>query len=793
MKVSVSWLNEYIEGTFTVDELVPKLFSCGLEVEEVINKGKNINKIVFCKIKAIDKHPNADKLSVTTVDAGSYGIKTIVTNGKNIKVGDIVPVALDGATLDNNQRIFKGELRGVMSDGMFCSGQELGIGNEFYDGAGENQILVFKEEYPLGEEVKKALEIEDTILDINVTANRPDCQSIIGIAREAAAVLGLKFKMPDLTYKCDKSLKTTDNLQIIDNAFDLCPRYIGHYVQNIKIGPSPKWMTKHLASVGIRSINNIVDITNYVLTEIGQPMHAFDYDEIGGKKIIIRRATDGEKITTLDEKEFALNNSNLVICDSYKPVALAGIMGGLNSEIKSETNKIVFECATFKRDNIRRSSRQLGQSSDSSKRFEKGIDRYTAEIGMNRALNLISTLNIGTIACDRYDLLDGEIKPQVITAKVSDINAVLGIEVPEKTIINILEKLDFKVESKNSVLKITVPLYREDVFGYPDIAEEVIREYGYDNIQSTLLKTSKITLGNRTFLQEKEELFKNLLTSYGFNEIITYSFVAEKDMTDYGFSSEDLIKLVNPISEDMAVMRLSLIPSIINIVVNNLNRKNFEGRLFEIANVYNKVNGSEMPSETKHLSIAFFGNEDFYTAKGVIESFIKYFIYDADIELKFSDKPFMHPTRSAYVYVNGELVGLFGQLHPIMSDKIGIEKPIIIGEFDYNKLQNMFSSSYTVKPVSKFPQIERDLAIVVDKEVTFGSIEKVVKNSGGEYLQSVKLFDIYEGLQVGLNKKSVAFNMIFSATDRTLTVEEIEVAIEKILNQLKTVLDAKLR
>ena len=534
MKAPLSWLKNYVDIDCSPEELKDKLFSCGFEVEEMTYVAKQIDRIVTCKILSIERHPDADKLSVTQVDAGEHGILQIITAATNIFVGAIVPVALDNSTLFNGDKIKTGKLRGLPSYGMFCSGEELGITDDWYDGASVHGILIFKEDYPLGVSVKELLELEDVMFDINVTANRPDCQSILGLAREVAAVLNKPLKMPDLSFSIDKNISTKGTIKVENKAYDLCPRYSAHLVKDVKIEDSPRWLKRRLASMGLRSINNIVDITNYVLLEIGQPMHAFDLKDLAGNQINIRRASEGESIVTLDEKEFVLNNNNLVICDAEKPVALAGVMGGLNSGIKDNTTDIVFECAKFARDNVRKTSKQLGQRSDSSSRYEKGVDFYSVETGLKRALNLIDTLGAGKIACDSYDLYEGEIKEKIIDTTISKVNAVLGIEVPTNTIVDILKRLDFKVAVDGDNLSVQVPLYREDMESYPDIAEEIIREYGYDKIVPTLLKTSSITNGGLKEQQKSHEGLKDLLVGYGFNEMINYSFVSEKEYDLFG-------------------------------------------------------------------------------------------------------------------------------------------------------------------------------------------------------------------------------------------------------------------
>ena len=630
MKAPLSWLKDYVDIDCTPEELKDKLFSCGFEVEEMTYVGSNIDKIVVCKIIEIEKHPNADKLSVCKVDAGKYGVLQIITAATNIFVGAVVPVALDGSTLNDGTKINTGNLRGLPSYGMFCSGEELGITDDWYKGASVHGILILDESFPLGEEVKKLLDLEDVMFDINVTANRPDCQSIFGLAREVAAVLNKTVKSPDFTFTTDNSVSTVKTVDVSVKNTDLCPRYISHLVKDVKIEESPLWMKRRLFRMGIRSINNIVDITNFVLMELGQPMHAFDLSDLNNNALIIRRANDGEKIVTLDEKEFSLCKDNLVICDAEKPVCIAGVMGGLNSGIKDGTKDVLFESAFFARDNIRKTSRSLGQRSDSSSRFEKGVDSYTVKLGMDRALNLISTLKCGEIATDRYDLntVNDEIK--TINTKISLINGVLGIDVPENVIVDILSRLNFNAEINGDSISISIPPYRTDVEGYPDIAEEIIREYGYDKITPTLLKTSSITNGGRDEEQTKIEKFKDLMSGFGFNEIITYSFVSEKDFDLFDVEADskerEFIKILNPLGEDLAVMRTTLLPSIVKTVCYNINRKNFNGRLYELAKTYIPNKDDVLPTEKLNLSFAVFGDgEDFFSIKGVVEGILSSF------------------------------------------------------------------------------------------------------------------------------------------------------------------------
>ncbi len=800
MKAPLSWLKDYVDIDVTPEELEKKLFSCGLEVEETVYFGKNINKIVFCKILSCEKHPNADKLTVTKIDAGKYGELQIVTAATNIFEGALVPVALDGSTLFSGDKIHNGKLRGVESQGMFCSGEELGINDDFYPGASVNGILIFNEDYPLGEEVKTILGIEDVIFDINVTANRPDCNSILGIAREVGAVLNKKVKEPDLTFVADENLSTKNTIKVTNTASDLCPRYMAHLVKDIKIGESPLWLKRRLFSAGLRSISNIVDITNFVLLEIGQPMHAFDLSDLNGAEINVRRAIDGEKIVTLDEKEFDLTTNNLVICDAVKPVALAGVMGGLNSEIKDTTKNIVFECAKFARDSIRKTSRALGQRSDSSSRYEKGIDANSAEVGLKRALNLIYSLKIGTIACDNYDLLFEKIENKVIKTTISKINGVLGITVPTEVIVDTLQRLNFKVVVDGNDITVTAPLYRDDIEDYPDIAEEVIREYGYEHIEPTLLKTSAITMGGFNKEQLEIENLKTLLTGFGFNEIITYSFVSEKEYDTFGLDKTDdeyrFIKIKNPLGEDLSVMRTSLLPSMCRIIAGNITRKNLSGRLFEFAKIYKPKSLPlvELPEEKAVLSLGLFGaDEDYFTIKGVVEGVLDAFAFGKKVNYVPCDLACMHPGRSAYILIDGKKVGYFGELMPTIASSMDIDKKVYVGEIYYDELRNFFDDKIVFKPISKFPSIERDLAVTVTDATSWQDIVSVVEEVGGNLLETVKLFDVYKGDQIESGKKSVAFNLLFSANDRTLSVEEIDAKIAKILKVLREKLNAELR
>ena len=794
MKLPLSWLKDYVDVNVEPEVLKDKLFSCGFEVEELIYLGKNLNKVVACRILSMEKHPNADKLAVCQVDAGEYGNPLqIVTGAKNVNVGDLVAIAMDGATLATGDKIVSSALRGVDSFGMMCGAEEIGITEVDYDGADGKGVLVFNEEYPTGTDVKEILGLNDVIFDISVTANRPDCQSILGLAREVAAVLGLPLKMPSFEYKTVNDYKTTSLVDISVTDSDICPRYMAQAVKNVKIEESPKWIKDRLRRVGIRPISNIVDITNFVLMEIGQPMHAFDYDNLEESKIIVRRAKNKETIKTLDEKDYSLDETMLVICDGKKPVGIAGIMGGYNSEIKDSTTQIVFESAKFTKDSIRKTSRKLGKRSDSSARYEKGVYNCFNKMALNRALHLIDELNAGEIACDGYDILNEELFERKISCNVKEINDIFGIVVETSKIVEILKKLEFIVEQNGDEIVVKVPAWREDVEGVQDLAEEVIRMYGYDNIEGTLLKDANMTFGGLTLEQKTHNNLKSRLVSSGFYECMCYSFTPAY-FDRIGLDNNDAIKVLNPIDETMNTMRLSLLPSMIDTISLNLKRKNEEGRLFELARVYlpKSLPLQDNPTEDTMLSLGMFGeNEDFFTMKGVIENIAD--LYGARIRFIKDETSYMHPGRSAGVYVGKDKIGEIGQLLPAVAEKFEIEKEVYVGELNLTKLSRYYQGKFVYKPISKYPRIDRDLAFLVGDDVTSGELVTAIKKSGGNYLVDVSLFDIYKGEQLPEGKKSLAYALKFVAIDRTLSAEEIDESVNKIIKTLKDKFNVDLR
>ena len=812
MKVPFSWLKDYVDIDITAQELAEKLFSCGFEVEELSYLGEKINRVVVGEVKALTPHPDSDHMQICVVDCGEeHGRELqIVTGAPNVYVGMKTPCALDGSTVvesdprqleknpDGIKKIKKGKLRGVESFGMLCSGEELGINDDYYDGAEVNGLLDLAKDAPVGEDIKKLVGLDDWIFDISITANRPDCQSVLGIAREVAAVLKKPLKHPDVSYTAKKTNAAPVTVEVL--APELCPRYVGHYVENVVGGKTPAWMRKRLALSGIRSISPIVDITNFVLLEIGQPMHAFDADEIGGRKIVVRRATEGEKIVTLDEKEFTLTTENLVICDGEKPVALAGIMGGLNSEIKDSTKNVFFESAKFARDSVRKTSRALGQSSDSSARFEKGVDAYTNGLGMARALHLIEAFGCGVVTDVCTDVYAVDLTERKMTASIEKINALLGIKVPDEEIMGILTRLHFRPEISGDTLTVTVPGYRDDVDNYPDLAEEIIRMYGYEHLVPSFLEKAAVTGGGLTDEQKKELHLKNLMKTQGYYEAYNYSFYSPKDLDLMRIPADgaerNAVKILNPISEELSILRTFLAPSMLGNAVRNIRRGNDVGREFEIASVYlpRNTEAGEQPEERKHLVFSIWGAKcDFFDIKGTVEAIAQ--TYHLSLSFVRAEKPYLHPGVSASILLGKTVVGEIGELDPAIALSLGLDKKVYLGELDLGALQEHLDDAVRYTNLPKFPAVQRDLALIVDEKLTCGEIEEVLMHSC-KYVTKAALFDVYRGGQLPEGKKSMAFTLTFTPdaqAEKAFTPENLDNFVKKILGNLKFKLGIELR
>ena len=805
MLAPLSWLKEYVDIDVTPSELKEKLFSCGFEVEDLYEVGKDIHDVVVGLVKTCEPIPDTH-LHVCSVDAGSHGTFQVCCGADNVRAGKKFPLALVGAqvimtgkdhvTVEGVMTIKKGKLRGYESEGMLCSGVELGVTEDMYKGAGYNGLLELPDDAAVGADVKPLLMLDDWIFDIAITANRPDCQSIYGIAREVAAVLNKEIKPLDLSFTEDGTKKEGFKVSVL--APELCPRYIAHYVHDITIKESPQWMKRRLALVGIGAINNVVDITNYILTELGQPMHAFDASFIEGNEIVVRRAGNGEKIVTLDEKEFELNDSNLVICDGKKPVALAGIMGGLNSEILDTTKDVMFEAAKFMRDNIRKSSRALGQSSDSSSMYAKGVYEYTTVIAMKRALHLIEELGCGKVSSTHEEVNSGNsIEPRELQVSIEKVNKVLGITVPTEDILRILKSLDFNPKADGDLLTLMIPAYREDMESYPDVAEEVIRMYGYDHVKSTFMPTAKVTMGGFNLQQRSTLKLKRALCGLGAYEGIHYSFFSPSDLDLLRLSDDakerQAIKLINPINIDLSLMRTTLAPQMIRAMARNQKRDLLEGRIFEIGNAFipKSLPLTEYPDERETLCVGIFGEEEsFYKLKGfakiVADCFDLKFTYEA------ATKPFLHPYQTAEIFCNDEKIGYLGKVSYEIMDDLDMRVPSFVMELDLSLLSKYYANEQKFIPLPKFAIEKRDFAFVVDKDVSCAAIENGIKEAC-KYVTDVKLFDVYEGLKLGLNKRSMAFSVVFTPQNEEFNDEKIEGYVKKILKNLEAKLGVTLR
>lgn len=793
MKVSLSWLKDFVDIDVTVEKLADKLVSAGFEVEEIIDASANMKNVVLGKIVKLEKHPDADKLQICQIDVGAKDLVQIVTGAQNVAEGDLVPVALDNSLLPTGQVIKSGKLRGVPSNGMLCSGEELKLTEEEYSGAGVDGILIMnKENYPLGTDMNVVLGNDDVVLDIGITANRSDCNSVLGIAREVATVLKKPLKMPEIYFETDKSIKVSDFVDVDVQDKTLCPRYMAGVVKDIKIQSSPEIIQKRLKSVGLRPINNIVDVTNYVLIEIGQPMHAFDRNYLQGSKIIPRRAKNGEKIVALNEKEYELDDNMLVICDAKKPCAVAGIMGGLNSGINENTDTIVFESAKFLRDNIRRTSRKLNLRSDSSYRYERGIDFDSQRLGIMRALTLIYKYGWGKIADGIIDRLAQELKQNVVVTSVEEINGILGIAVPSEIVLEILNSLQIESSiDKDGRLTCVCPAFRDDIENANDLAEEVIRLYGYDKVTSTLLKDGNQTLGGKNRQEQNIDILKDICVSRGMSETLTYSFTTPKCFDILKLKEDDCrrncVKLLKPLGEDLSIMRTTLAYSMISTLASNFLKSNKKAKLFEIANVYlpNK-SAAELPTEVNMLALGRYGEgEDFFTMKGVVEIILKKFGIKA--EYKRADITYLHKGRSADIYVGNNVIGYLGEVHPEVAKSFDVSERMYIAEINVDMLNKLADYSYTFTAISNYPPIERDIAVIVDEDVMAGDLLACVRKGGGNLLVDTNVFDIYRNEQsLGKGKKSVAISLVFRLADRTLTDDEVNAKINRILTKLSS-------
>lgn len=791
MKVPYSWIKDYVDINVSPQELGDMLTLTGSQLEEVIVQGDNIKNVVVCKINKIEKHPDADRLSVCQVDIGSEEIQ-IVTAATNMKEGDKVPVALHKSILADGTEIKKGKMRGVVSNGMFCSEEELGI-------AGDKEIvglMILPEDAPVGEDIKEYLGLNKAILDFDITSNRPDCLSMIGMAREAAAALDTTYKMPNMKYETKCSSNINDELEV-EIKTPLCKRYMSRGIKNVTIKPSPTWMQERLLEAGVRPINNIVDITNFVMLEIGEPMHAFDARQIKSGKIVVDTAKEGEKFTTLDEVERELNSNIVCVKDGDTTVALAGIMGGLDSEIKEDTTSVYFECANFDGTNIRVNSKLLNLRTESSGRFEKDIDPNLAELALDRACALVCELGAGEVMEGTIDKYEEKKEEGYLEVSASYINKFLGTEIPAEDMKKYLDAIDLKTVVDNDTLKITVPTFRIDINIKQDIAEEVARIYGYDKLPTTVFEVTPLR-ENKHRNDILRDMVIDAMVSSGLNQSISYSFVSPKVLDKINVpedsSLRNMVTIKNPLGEDYSVMRTTTISSMMESLGRNYSRNNEYARLFEVGKVYIKnEDENKLPTEKNILSIGMYGDVDFFNLKGAVENVLEELgIKKARVERESENTTF-HPGKTAKIVIRGKNAGVFGEIHPDVQENYGLDVPCYVAELDLDVLYEAADTNKKYTPIAKFPAATRDIAILVDESVLVGEIEEIIKKAGGNLVEKVTLFDVYQGKQIEEGKKSIAYAIVYRDPKKSLTDKEVNKAHDKILSALEHKLGATLR
>lgn len=794
MLVPLKWLRDYVDIDIDTKEFADMMTMTGSKVEKVDFFGKETNGVEVCKILEIEQHPDADRLKVTKVEVANGEILQIVTNATNIKVGDYVPVARIGAVLPGDFKIKKGKLRGVLSEGMFCGAEELTIPSAFVEDHKKDGIYILdhQDSFELGMDVRAVLGINDALIEFEITSNRPDCRSIIGIAREAAVTLGKELKYPEIKVQaCDEEMSFEIDIQT-----DLCKRYCGRVVKDVKVGPSPYWMQRKLIEAGMRPISNIVDITNYVMLELGQPLHAFDLDDIKYNKMTVKMAEEGEKFTTLDGVERTLTSDMLVIGNQDKTLDLAGIMGGENSEIKDTTTSIFIEGASFAKENIRATSKKLGLRTEASSRFEKGIDINLAEEAVNRACQLIEELGCGTVLNGMLDYYPQKEEVQKVTVNPVRINKLLGVNVPMDQFINILESLEFKCNLVSSeVLELEVPTFRLDITEDADILEEIARIYGYNNIPSASLE-GNATAGVKTDKQKFIDNVKSNSIACGLNEILTYSFVSPRGVDKINLPANDekrnFVKIMNPLGEETSVMRTTLIPNMLDVISTNISHKVEEVSAFECGNTFIPQEG--LPIETKKYCVGMYGKEvDFFVLKGVIESVLNNVgLKGYEIEPETTNLTF-HPGRCAKIVYNNIYIGTFGELHPDVIENYNLGQRVYVAEINIDTVFENLNLTKSYNPLPKYPSTSRDIALIVKDEVFVKQIEDIIKANGEDLVESYKLFDVYKGAQIEEGHKSIAYSITYRSKDKTLTDEDVAKVHEKILSELSEKLNANLR
>ncbi|UCD59011.1 MAG: phenylalanine--tRNA ligase subunit beta [Candidatus Hydrogenedentota bacterium] len=801
MLVSLNWLKELVHTDVALSELANMLTMAGIEVEGVENIKPDFEKVDVGRILRVSRHPNADKLVLCNVDVGKPHPLRIVCGASNMKEGDKVPVALVGAQLAGGSKVKKTKIRGEVSEGMLCSERELGLGDD------HSGIMILPPDAPVGKSFEEALGLSDIVVELGITPNRPDCLSMLGVAREVAAITGARVQPPHIeVQESGPDINSLTSITIEDDI--ACPRYAARIVSGVKTGPSPTWMQQRLLKAGLRPLNNVVDVTNYVLIELGHPLHAFDYDKLDEHRIVVRRARRGESVVTLDGENRTLSEQMLVIADAESPVAVAGVMGGANSEVTDQTTNVLIESAYFDPMSIRRTSKALDLSTEASYRFERGTDHEMVTLALDRAAALMAELAGGRTARGRIDCFPRSFAPVDLRLRHGRVKKILGIEIPSDTAVSILASLGFEIVSDGAdAVQVRAPSYRPDVKAEIDLIEEVARIYGYENVVATYPRDNTVMkrgVQTRSYEDECKTVFK----SCGFSEIITLSFGLPADMVDFSDCKRDPrlrpISMKNPLTEDASVLRTTLIPGLLQTVRVNINAGNKEMKVFETGKVYWPAAEQVLPEERTFVCAATTGlsrpmswrdhpaEVDFFEAKGVAETLLQSLGYTAPEATKESRQGF-HPGACADIVVHGETVGTVGEIHPDLLQKYGIGQKVCVIEIDLSALESLPPAEHRYEKISRFPYSDRDLAVVVDEHVEAAALASVIATAGGKILRRILLFDVYRGEQVGEGRKSLAFSLRFQSNERTLTDQEITGTCNRIVERLEERFNAKLR
>jgi phenylalanyl-tRNA synthetase beta chain len=796
MLLPIKWLKDYVATDKDSKELADKLTLSGSHVESINSLNKGVKDVIVGKILSLEKHPGADKLLICEVDIGKKKLQ-IVTGATNLIEGDYVPVAVVGSQLPGDIIIEKTNFRGVESHGMLCSLKELGYADNVISKEMKDGIFVLDKEYPLGSDIVDVLNLNDEVIEFEITPNRPDCLSIIGMARETSATFNIPLKEPVININNEEEdiSKYIEDIEVLS---DNCSRYYARVIKDVKIKESPLWMQIKLMAAGVRPINNIVDITNYVMLEYGEPLHAFDLGKLEGKKIIIRQAEKGEKIKTLDDIDRELEPTDLVIADEKNPIAIAGVMGGFDSEISKDTKVVLLEGANFNEKSVRLTAKRLNLRTEASNRFEKGIDPNLCSKAVDRVCQLIELTGAGTVVKSFIDKYKDVKEEKTITLRPEIVNSLLGVDIDVESMVRYLNSLGIKSTFDGKLIYSTIPTYRMDLSIEADLIEEIGRLYGFHNIESKPL-VGKLTRGKKPYDKIVEDKGKAVLQSLGYNEVMTYSFISpkayDKIMLPEDSDLRKYVKLLNPLGEDYSVMRTTLIPTMMELLSRNYNRGVESTFAYEIGNIFipKELPVEELPLEEKVLSIGFYGEKDFYYLKESINKLLGRLGITGMEYIREEKNPTFHPGRTAKILLNGEVLGIIGEIHMDVCENYDINTRVYIGQLDFSKIIELTNFDKRYKPLPKYPSMTRDIAVVVDEDILVGNIEKIILKHGGDLIESIKLFDIYRGDQIPENKKSIAFSITYRSYERTLRDKEINDIQELIIRDLQDNLKAKLR